>query len=364
MRSSRAARRWRLGLVGFGQLGRAVVSLLATKQVQLCEQGVDFVVTMVATRHGGMRCDSHGLPFEDLLGSGPAEGSLIATEEQIAAALADPSTPIDILIEASPPDHESGEPAGGYIRAALSAGRHVVTANKGPIAWSGRELEEEARARGLSLRYEATLMGCLPVMVLRESALPLARVVSFLALPNATTNYLLAEMGRGQTFDQALEGARSLGIVEADPSEDTEGWDAVLKATILHNLLFEGAQPITPSLVQRVGLSQVDLKWIRETALAGGGVKAVARGTPGGPVSVDFEAFGASQAVSSLPGSSMYLELDTDLAGRISIALESPAVGQSAYAVLMDLLAVDRAAMDDMAPRLASRSSPQVGGQV
>jgi homoserine dehydrogenase len=365
MRSSRAGRRWRLGFIGFGQLGRAVVSILATKQLQLHERGIDFAVTMVATRHEGVRFDPHGLSLQDLLMSRPTEGSLVAaTEDSITAAVADTRTPIDLLIEVSPPDHESGEPAARYIRAALGAGRHVVTANKGPIAWCGGELDREAQARGLSLRYEATLMGCLPVQVLRESVLPLAQVTSFLSLPNATTNYMLAEIGRGQGFDEALEGARSLGIVEADPSEDIEGWDAVLKATILHNLLFERVPPITPNVVRRVGLSQVDVHWVRETASAGGHVKAVAKGTAGGAVSVGFEAFDASHAVASLPGSSMYLELDTDLAGRICIALESPGVAQSAYAVLIDLLAIDRASVTGVAPVSAARLHPKVQVQV
>jgi homoserine dehydrogenase len=362
VRSSPEGRRWRLGFVGLGQLGRAVVNLLATKNVQLHERGFDFAVTTVATRHGGVCVDPLGLPLQDLLKPPRYQGSppIVAKEDQITAVLADPSTPIDILIEVSPPNHESGEPAARYIRAALSADRHVVTANKGPIAWCGAELDREAQARRLSLRYEATLMGCLPAQVLRESVLPLARVTSFLALPNATTNYLLTEIGRGNDFDEALNGARNLGIVEADPSEDIDGWDSVLKATILHNLLFEGVPHITPNAVQRVGLSQVDSDWVRERAKAGGRVKGVARGTAGGTVSVGFEAFDASHLVASLPGSSMYLEVETDLAGRVCIALENPAVEQSAYAVVMDLLAVDHAAFMDVAPSSLMRLHPNV----
>src|SRR5690242_5122796 len=86
--------------------------------------------------------------------------------------------PADVVVEITTLEPRTGEPALGYIREALTARMHVVTANKGPIARAYRELEALAQRNGRLLRFEATLADCLPVFTLRRSALPLAEIRS------------------------------------------------------------------------------------------------------------------------------------------------------------------------------------------
>ena len=129
-----------------------------------------------------------------------------------------------------------GEPAATYLRAALGSGRSAVSANKGPIAWHGRELAGLAAANGAALRYEATTMDCLPVHAIRERIVPVGRVTAFAGIVNSTTNLVLTAMAAGRSAAGALAEAQQLGIAEADPRNDTEGHDAALKATIWRTL--------------------------------------------------------------------------------------------------------------------------------
>ena len=329
----------RVGLIGYGQLGRAIVTLLSSRAAKVGAADYEFQLTMVASRSKGLLVDPDGLgpgALKIYEGGSPEAPSVGALPQ----FLADRASPVDVVVEASSPSREPGSPAEGYIRAALHGRKDVVTANKGPIAWAGRELVTLAHLNGVAVRYEATLMSCLPAQALRETFLPLATVKSFCAIVNATSNFLLSEMAIGKSFEDSLEGARKLGIVEQDATDDTDGWDSALKATILHNLLFNSVAAISPREVARSTFQDLDPNWPRRAASAGNCVRSVARGKPGERVTVAFEEFGPHDLPSLFGGSSMFLQLDTDLAGRMCMGLLAPTVQQSAYAVLIDLLTI------------------------
>ena len=296
-------------------------------------------LTLVATRSHGILVAEAGLTPNEIE-TYQRTAATSSPHVSLLRFLADPDSPVDIIVDVSSPSRDPGAPSEQYIRAALSGGKHVVTANKGSIAWAGRELTSLANDHGVMLRYEATLMACLPVQILRETVLPITRFHSFLAVPNATTNYLLTELAAGIPFNEALEGARQLGIVEKNPSEDLDGWDSALKATILHNLFFDNVPPLTPADVRRSTFADLEPDWPARAAAADRCVRSVVRGEPGGPVTVGFEEFAEGDLPSLFRGSSMYLELNTDMAGRLCLGLLNPTVAQSAYAVLMDLNAI------------------------
>src|SRR2546427_6560159 len=122
---------------------------------------VPFQVTALATRSHGAVVDGFGIDL-----------ALILAGTVLPLRVPPPMTslPADVLVEMTPLDPITGEPALSYIRDALTAGMHVVTANKGPIARAYRELEALATRQGRMLRFEATLADCLPVFTLRRAA--------------------------------------------------------------------------------------------------------------------------------------------------------------------------------------------------
>jgi homoserine dehydrogenase len=350
----------RLALVGFGSVARALLRLLEQTSEELArERGLVFIPTLVATRRGGVLVRPEGLSVDGLLAgelwaaqtsdSGRSDsggGGWGSQTADLPAILADPATPYDILVEASTASPADGEPAATHLRAALGSGRDAVTANKGPIAWRGPELAALARTRGVTLRYEAATMDCLPVHAVREHIVPVGRVLSFAGIVNSTTNLILTAMAAGEGAAAALGEAQRLGIAEADPRHDTQGHDAALKATILANLLLEPQDPLTPEQVERQGLEAVPPDWPARAAAAGARVRLVARGWrrgPGGRMAaarVAPEELPVDHPLAMVSGLSMALVLQTQHAGKLHLALLEPHLEQTAYALLMDLLAI------------------------
>jgi homoserine dehydrogenase len=160
------------------------------------------------------------------------------------------------------------EPAREHVLAALQAGKHVVTANKLLVCEHGEELFAAARASGAQLRFEAAVAGVVPVVrVLRES-LAGAHVERIHGIVNGTTNFVLTEMAKGSSYEEALAEAQRQGYAEADPSEDVSGRDAAAKMAILARLAF-GA-PVRLDQVRYEGIEHLktdDLQYAHELGL-------------------------------------------------------------------------------------------------
>jgi len=141
-----------------------------------------------------------------------------------------------VLIEAGPSDYRTGGPGLAYLRSALSDGLDAVVISKGALVHSGRELRERAKSSGAMLRISDAAAAALPTIDLMEHSLLGCRVLQVEGILNATTNYLLEAMtARGVDFEEALREAQAGGFAEADPRNDTEGWDTAAKLLILAN---------------------------------------------------------------------------------------------------------------------------------
>jgi homoserine dehydrogenase len=131
------------------------------------------------------------------------------------------------------------DPAGAWIRAALAAGKSVVTANKQVIARDGASLMTFAARQGRQLRFEAAVGGAMPVVRTLADGLAGDRIIRLVAILNGTTNAVLTQMERtGCALDAALGDARAQGYAEADASADLDGGDARAKLAILCALAF------------------------------------------------------------------------------------------------------------------------------
>jgi homoserine dehydrogenase len=304
--------------------------LLLLKQYLLRERyGMNPVVTAVITgRHGWAREDK-GLQLSSLLssedlrerGTPPAIGSLAA----------------DMLVEVSTMNPRTGQPALDHLREALEAGMDVTTANKGPIAYGFHELEALAQSRGRQLRFESAVADNLPIFNLMRYNLPTAKVGLVRGILNSTSNYLLSQAARGVPWKEAFAEAQRLGIAEHDPSNDLEGWDAALKATIVANVVM-GLDIKVGDVVREPVTEEVAAR-AREAAGRGMRLRPLAAigpfGTRWAPVEV-----GPDDPFYAVDGFSMAIELDTDVAGKLAIALHQPHVEQTAFGLLADLVEV------------------------
>ena len=291
-----------------------------------------FLITALGTKSHGAVVDPNGIDLETILAG---------TDLPLRSLPPIRDLPADVLVEITTLDPKTGEPALSYIRDALGAGMHVVTANKGPIARAYRELQALADARGRMLRFEATLADCLPVFSLRRAALPLAEITAIRGIVSSTCNYILSECSRGRSFAEALAEAQRLGIAEADPRNDLEGHDSAAKATIIANVLM-GAD-IRPEDVTRLPID----------ATAGANALAMSRGGKRVRPVIEIERRGGGVAalfgprtlepldpLYAIDGFSMGLVFDTDLAGQVGVQLHDPHIDQVAYAILTDLLEI------------------------
>jgi homoserine dehydrogenase len=318
----------RLALYGFGNVGRALARMLVATRAP-------FTVTALATKRHGAVVDAAGIDLETVLAG---------TDLPLRQAPPVRSIPADILVEMTPLDPVSGEPALSYIREALAAGMHVVTANKGPIARAYRELDALAAERGRLLRFEATLADCLPVFTLRRAALPLAKITAIRGIVSSTNNHILTAAAAGVPFAEALAEAQRLGIAEADPRNDLEGHDAAAKATILANVLMDA--DLAPENVSREPIDERAASAARAAAGSGDRVRPVIEIVQrAGAVAASFgpRRIGPLDPLYAVDGFSMGLVFETDLAGRVVVQLHDPHVDQVAYAILTDLLEISAA---------------------
>ena len=245
---------YNLCLLGFGNVGRALVPLLVEKSGEMRDRyGVGWRVTGVATRRRGWLAAPEGFSAEELLSGGPVQ-KVEPAPSNVGEWLE--GARCDVLFETTSLDVLTGEPAVTHARAALERGAHVVTANKGVVVHGYRELTELARERGRRLFFESTVADCLPVFSLFREALPAARVRAFTGLLNSTTTVVLEELGAGRTFEEAVGRAQALGVAETDPSNDLEGWDAAVKVCALANVLMGAG--LRPSQVSVEGITRIN----------------------------------------------------------------------------------------------------------
>jgi homoserine dehydrogenase len=151
-----------------------------------------------------------------------------------AALALDPE--IDVVVELI--GGEDG-PARKLVESALARGKSVVTANKALLARHGAALARAAEANGLTLGYEASVCGGIPIIKGLREGLAGNRIRELHGILNGTCNYILCQMrDSGRGFDEVLTEAQALGYAEADPSFDIDGIDTAHKLAILTALAF------------------------------------------------------------------------------------------------------------------------------
>jgi homoserine dehydrogenase len=248
-----------------------------------------------------------------------------------------------LFIELTTLNPQDGQPALMHIRKALEAGMDVVTANKGPVAYAQVELQSLARRHDVQFRFESAVMDGLPLINLAEFTLPAVGVQSFQALLNSTSTLVLNMIEQGYSRDEAIRKAQQIGVAEADPWYDLEGWDAVMKTTILANTLLEGQ--LTPQMVKREGIRDLTSDEICAAALAGSPIRLVSQAHRKHGVlfaEVRPRRISSDDILHVGKGTTSVISLETEAMGTITLVEHEPGITQTAYGVLSDLITIER----------------------
>jgi homoserine dehydrogenase len=317
----------KLALIGYGHVGRAFARLMHGKQSTYPSR----IVAIHTARHG-TAYDPKGLPVEPVFGAPAA-----SVEEFLDKARA------EVVVELTPLNPESGEPAISHIRAAFARGLHVVTANKGPIAFAYSALRQEAIAAGVEFRFEAVTMDGTPVFNLVQNNLPGVEVLGFSGALNSTSQVILEAMRSGLSLEEGIDAARQIGVTEADPWFDINGWDSACKAAALANVLMNAQT--TPQQVERKGIGRLTPAKLVELESKGKSVTLLsrARRTPQGvKLRVRAEVLDKDDILCACRGTSNLLVLHTDLMGDIGVFTLKPGLDQTAYGLFSDLVDIVR----------------------
>ena len=247
----------RIGIAGLGTVGGGLLRLLANDE-RLSRQGASFRVAGVCARDrdAPRAVPIDGYPWVD---------------DPVDLATSD----IDVFVELM---GGADGPALDAVRAALEAGKDVVTANKALMAVHGADLAALAEERGAALRYEAAVGAGTPVIRGLRDGLAACATQTIAGILNGTCNFVLSEMARtGAPYDEVVAEAQALGFAEADPSLDVGGHDAAHKLAILATLAFDSLVDLGD--VETTGIEDVRAEDMAEAARLGHGIKLMATAT-------------------------------------------------------------------------------------
>ncbi len=315
----------KLAFIGYGSVASGLLQVLREKHSEH-----PFVLTGIHRRQG----TAYG-PFDS---GDPVFGPRALTTGEFLDRCG-----ADVLVELTTLNPENGEPAITHIREAFARKMHVVTANKGPVAFAFDALMKEAEAAGVRFLFESAVMDGAPVFNMVRHNLPGVQVTGFTGVLNSTTKVIIDAMECGASFEDGIRHAQRLGITEENYEFDTQGWDAAAKTAALANV-FLGANT-TPANVVREGIHGFTAERIRVLAAQGQTVRLVSRGQKtdaGIYLQVKPEILHRQDILASIGGTSNLILLHTDRMGILGTVSISPGVEQTSYGVYIDLLELVR----------------------
>jgi len=336
-----------IALIGFGNVGRALVRLMQRKNDDLRERhNLTWRVTGISTGRHGLAVDPSGLDVNAALSIVESGGRLESLHRWpdardnlslIRSGLA------NVLVELSTLNPQTGQPALDHCRAALDAGMHVVTANKGPLAHAYRELRDRAAAKRRAFFFESTVMDGAPIFSAAREGLSGADLLSFRAILNSTTNFILTAMESGTSFEEAVKQAQAIGVAEADPGNDVDGWDAATKTAVLVNVLMDG--DLRPTDVERTGIRGVTPEMLQQAISDHQRIKLLCRAWREGDkirARVAPEPVSTSDPFALVAKTNSILRLSFDTLPGLTFIEEDSGAETTAFGVLADLLSVVR----------------------
>ena len=312
----------KLAVMGAGSVGRSVAELAT---------GRGHAVVAIADS-GSAAVDDGGIDVDAALGRKREDG-VVGDADPAEALEAD----YDALVEATPTTLGDAEPGFGHVERALARDRHVVLANKGPVAERYDDLRAaEAESDG-SVRFEATVGGAIPAMATIEDY-GADQVTAVRGVLNGTANFILTRMAaEGLGYEHVLAEAQDLGVAEADPTFDVEGTDAALKCVIVANVLAGGGFSLPDADV--TGITDVPGNALDLAGEDGRTVRLIGEATREsvrvGPRLVP------EHGTLAVSGTRNIVQIEVENAGRLNLSGRGAGGPETASAVLADVARLD-----------------------
>ncbi|MFB6087633.1 MAG: homoserine dehydrogenase [Haloarculaceae archaeon] len=311
----------RLAVLGAGAVGSSVAELAGT---------YGHTVTALADSSSAA-VDADGIDVAAALDRKEADGAV--GDADADAAL---DAEYDALVEATPTTLGDAEPGFGHVRAALERDRHVVLANKGPVAERYGELRAlEAESEG-RIRFEATVGGAIPVLSTLEDFDP-DHVNAVRGVLNGTANFILSRMAaEGLDYEHVLAEAQDLGVAEADPTFDVDGTDAALKCVIIANVLAGNGTEFSLADADVEGIQEIPGSALELAHEDGQTIRLIGEVTRDGNIRVGPRLV-PEHGTLAVTATRNIVQLETEHAGRLNISGRGAGGPETATAVLADV---------------------------
>ncbi len=256
-----------VGIIGFGTVGSGTARILI-ENADVIRRRLGAAVVLKKISDLDIKRD-RGIKLGDV--------KLTTSAQEI---FTDPD--IDIVVELI----GGYKPAKEFILEAIRNKKHVVTANKALLAVHGEEIYAAAEKSGVTVGYEASVAGGIPILAAIRNGLAANNIKSIYGIVNGTCNYILTLMtNAGRKFEEVLKEAQSMGYAEADPTFDIEGIDSAHKLAVLTMLAYgtpvkfddiytEGISKITPLDIEFAGELGYKIKLLAITKMVNGEVEA------------------------------------------------------------------------------------------
>ena len=328
-----------IAILGFGVVGSGVAEFITANQKESAYVGGDSINIKYIL---DLR-DFPSSPFADK----------IVHNYDVIVNDPDVSTVIEVM--------GGSHPAYEFAKAAIMAGKNVITSNKEVVANFGDELLKLARENGVCYRFEASVGGGIPALSPIISCVRQNKILEIRGILNGTTNYILTEMFTyGASFDSALRDAQEKGYAERNPAADVEGTDATRKIAILTAIVSGKLLPVDKIYTE--GITKIRENDVKAAAKLGATVKLVARGIVGNGEPLAMVApfiVMNTKFLSAVSGVYNAVEVIAEPLGDVMFYGQGAGGGTTASAVVGDLVQVMATGVNYTAP-VFEKSEPKV----
>ena len=317
---------WKIALIGLGSVGRGIAQVLKDK--------TQFIIVAAADSKSGV-VNPSGIDIEALLAKKKTTGH--CGDPKWPASRIASEVDYDILIEVTPTNSVTGEPALTTIKTALLRSKHVVTSNKGPVSLASVELLRIAEEKNVGFLFEGTVAGAVPILRGIQYGLAGNKIKALYGVLNGTCNYILTRMEEESlTYEQALAEARDLGYAEANPASDIDGTDAAIKLVILANTML--GMSVKLDDVKRTGISGLTVAALHMANANGRSIRLIASLNPGKNTLEVSPRLLPKDNPLVVSGTLNAITVETEYAGAITFIGRGAGSVETASAILADLL--------------------------
>jgi len=323
-------------LIGMGNVGTSFLELLKEKRDNIRDD-FNFNCKLIAIfEYDGALINSEGIDLNNVLEdhTNLRKNQFWISNVKVQDLIS--TLDIDILIETTPTNPNTGEPALTHIIQALSNEIDVISSNKAPFYLQHKKIKTLAEKKNCFVKFEATVASCVPALSIKESLIgnTISRIRAIL---NGTNNYILSRMtAEGISFSIALKEAQELGYAETDPSLDINGYDAAGKLVILSNELLGWSKSIEDVRIK--GITKITSHALELAKLDGYVIKHLA-------IAENYNLIVEPRLVKresplNIQGTLNMIELQTKYAGDIIVMGKGAGGYEAASAILNDLISI------------------------